>query len=61
MKEDIVNHNEKGLHHGYQEWYDENGIWYRGNFKNDAPIGYTESNWNNNLGLIGTEVDFFIR
>ena len=60
MNKDITNHNDKGEHHGYQQWYDIHGLWYRGNHKNDKPIGYTESNWNTKIGLPETEVEYHI-
>lgn len=64
MKE-ISNHNEKGEIHGYQEWYapSSNKLWLRGNWKNDEPIGYVESNWKGSQGIgdIATTVDYFIR
>lgn len=60
MNKDITNHNDKGEHHGYQQWYDIHGLWYRGKHKNDKPIGYTESNWNTKIGLPETEVEFYI-
>ena len=75
MNKDITNHNDKGEHHGYQQWYDIHGLWYRGNhkndkpigytesnYKNDKPIGYTESNWNTKIGLVEKiEIEFYIK
>jgi hypothetical protein len=60
MNKDIDNYNDKGEHHGYQQWYDIHGLWYRGTWKNDKPIGYTESNWNTKIGLPETEVEYHI-
>jgi len=61
MKKNIEKFNDKGEHHGYQEWCDNHGLWYRGNFKNNQPIGYTESNWNTKIGQEETEVYFYIK
>jgi hypothetical protein len=61
MKKNIENFNDKGEHHGYQEWYDNHGLWLRGNHKNHKPIGYTESNWNTKIGQEETEVYFYIK
>ena len=42
MKE-IVNYNNKGQLHGYQEWYTDNKkISHRGNWRNNKMIGYIE-------------------
>jgi len=43
MKKTIRNKNTKGQRHGYQEWYWDNELSYRGNFKNGRLIGYSES------------------
>jgi hypothetical protein len=61
MNKDIENCNDNGQYHGYQQWYDTHGLWYRGNHKNDTPIGYVESNWTTKIGLTGTEVEFYIK
>ena len=63
---DIENHNEKNEMHGYQQWVSFNEfkeLWFRGNFKNDNEIGYTEQNLDFNLGIgsEGTKVRFYIR
>lgn len=43
MKKDIENINDKGEYHGYQEWYDDDNIfYYRANWKNNRLIGYEE-------------------
>ena len=42
MNKDIKNYNNKGQLHGYQEWYVNNKIYYRGIRKNNKPIGYEE-------------------
>ena len=42
---DITNKNSKEQYHGYQEWYVRNELYYRGNYKNDNIIGYTESHY----------------
>lgn len=39
----INNKNAKGQSHGYQEWYECNVIYYRGNMNNNKRIGYGES------------------
>ena len=38
MNKNIRNYNSKGEWHGYIT----HGLWYRGNYKNDKPIGYHE-------------------
>lgn len=45
----------------YTEWSNHLGIWYRGNYKNTSPIGYHEANWFASIGLVGTEVFFYIK
>jgi len=45
MKKNIENFNDKGKYHGYQEWYIENSIRFRCNYKNGRNIGYIE--WHN--------------
>jgi hypothetical protein len=42
MTKDIRNKNNKGQSHGYQEWYGDNKLVLRGNFKNGNRIGYEE-------------------
>lgn len=46
MNKDIRTYNDKGKHHGYQEWYSQhiytNRLYYRGNRINSIPIGYSE-------------------
>ena len=42
MNKDIINRNYNGEYHGYQEWYINNKIYYRGIRKNNNRIGYTE-------------------
>jgi len=42
MKKTIRNKNTKGQRHGYQEWYWDNELSYRGNNKNGEIIGYSE-------------------
>lgn len=43
MDKEIRNKNNKGKHHGYQEWYHTNNkIVLRGNMKNGDCIGYVE-------------------
>jgi hypothetical protein len=40
---DIINKNNKGDFHGYNEWYWNSGkLRFRGNMKNNKVIGYTE-------------------
>jgi hypothetical protein len=45
----------------YQQWSNHIGVWYRGNFKNNQPIGYHESNMNTTIGQEDTIVNFHIR
>jgi len=46
MKQDIINTNNKGQPHGYQEWhhyhYYNDEIRFRGNYKNNTHLGYIE-------------------
>ena len=43
MKKDIINTNNKGQHHGYQEWYWHNDEFYlRGVWKNGQLHRYQE-------------------
>ena len=44
-KKTITNSNEKGQDHGYQEFYVNNKIYYRGIRKNNKPIGYEEQHY----------------
>jgi len=55
MNKDIININDKGQYHGYQEWYNiNNKLSFRGNRKNDEPIGYCEHHkW--------TETNYYIK
>jgi hypothetical protein len=50
----IENINNKNQYHGYQEWYWNNKLGYRGNYKNNIEIGYEE--WHNN-----TQTNFYIK
>jgi hypothetical protein len=45
MNKEIVNKNDKGQLHGYQEWYlyKNNKLWYRCNYKNGQRVGYYEN------------------
>ncbi len=64
MIKNIKNKNNKYQSHGYQQWYTPftNKLRFRGNYKNDKPIGYTESNWNTKIGLVEKiEIEFYIR
>ena len=63
MKQEIFNINNKSQYHGYQEWYYDNKLFFRGNFKDDEEIGYVESNWYTigEIGSIGTEFNFHIK
>ena len=66
MNKQIDNYNDKGQPHGYNEWYDSisnynNGLWYRGNFKNNQQIGYHEVNTIRSIGQENTIVGFHIR
>ena len=42
MNKDIINKNDKRQWHGYQEWYVNNKLWFRCNYKNDKINGYIE-------------------
>ena len=42
MNKDIINKNDKGQYHGYQQEYWGNIITYRGYYKNNRIIGYFE-------------------
>ena len=42
MNKDIENKNNKGERHGYQEWYIDNLMFYRGYYKNNEYHGYQE-------------------
>lgn len=66
MNKQIDNYNDKGQPHGYNEWYDSigyynNGLWYRGTWKNNQPIGYHELNTISSIGQEDTTVQFHIR
>ncbi len=40
---DIINRNDKGQHHGYQEWYYGNGkLWIKCFYNNGIEIDYEE-------------------
>lgn len=43
MNKEIISINYKREFHGYQEWYSKDKLYFRGEFKNDNKIGYTES------------------
>jgi hypothetical protein len=45
MNKKIININNKGEYHGYQEWYFYNKLFYKGNFKNGKEIGYEETHY----------------
>lgn len=66
MNKQIDNYNDKGQPHGYNEWYDSisnynNGLWYRGTWKNNQPIGYHEVNTISSIGQENTIVEYHIR
>jgi hypothetical protein len=61
MGKHIKNLNDKGDLHGYQEWYDNHGLWLRGIVKNGIEIGYEEINWDKAIGEEHTNVNFYIR
>ena len=42
---DITNFNSKGQWYGYQEWYCDNELWFRGNMKFNLKTGYIEYHW----------------
>ena len=59
---DIRNRNSKDELHGYQEWYEDDELWLRSNYKNSEPIGYIEINTSDCvIGDKGTLVLFYIR
>ena len=62
-RESINPQNDKNQWHGYQEFYDAmDKFWYRGCYKNDEPIGYSErSAIFKAIGDEGTEVRFHIK
>ena len=39
---DIINYNNKGEYHDYQEWYNLGELELRGNYKHHKEIGYEE-------------------
>ena len=39
------NKNSKGQYHGYQEWYNNSKLIYKGNYINNNMIGYSEYHW----------------
>ncbi len=42
----IINKNDKGRYHGYQEWYYSDGkLLYKGFYNNDMPVDYQECYW----------------
>jgi hypothetical protein len=41
-KTDIDTFNYKGQSHGYQEWYANAKLFYRGIYRNDLEVGYEE-------------------
>lgn len=47
---------EKGLRHGYQEWYWNNVLWIRGTYKHGDKISYLE-----NHSLFVKKTNFYIR
>ena len=57
----IDNYNSKGEPHGYNQWCDVNGLWYRGTWKNNQQIGYHEVNTISSIGQEDTIVEFYIR
>ena len=47
MNKEIKNINDKGLYHGYQQWFINNKHRLRGNFKNNSMVGYLEYHYFN--------------
>jgi hypothetical protein len=48
MKTTIINKNDKGERHGYQEeYYSDGKLAYRGNSKNNIDVGYQEYHYLN--------------
>ncbi len=39
----IRNYNDKGSYHGYQQWYYDDKLWFRGNSKHGLNLGYIEN------------------
>lgn len=59
---DIRTKNEKGHEHGYQEWYIDNELWYRGNYKHGEEIGYAEINiGEGSIGDEDTSILYYIK
>jgi len=56
MNKNIINKNNKGEYHGYNEIYSyfNNRLWIRATYKNNNRIGYAEWHW-------GKETNFYIR
>ena len=55
--------NARGEHHGYQEFYIEQGCWLKSMFKNGDQIGYSIENEvvSEIIGDEGTQIIFYIR
>jgi len=43
MKKEIRNYNDKGQYYGYQKWYHEGNLYFRGKMKNGLAIHYFEN------------------
>ncbi len=42
----IINRNDKGKLHGYQEWYWPNGkLYFKSFYNNNLPVDYQECYW----------------
>jgi hypothetical protein len=63
QKTDVDNFNYKGHRHGYQEWYANAKLFYRGTYKNNLEVGYVEHNLYGVFGIgdVGTITEFYIR
>ena len=63
LKKTKINKNAKGRLHGYQEWYNNGILWFRGIYNNHLVCGYIEQNrvFGNGIGKKGTRVEFHIR
>ena len=59
-KEEIVQFNQKGEHHGYQQWhhnYTNGRLWLRSTYNNSLEMGYSE--WH--LQYCELQTNFYIR
>ncbi len=52
----IINKNDKGQWHGYQEWYFDGKLYFKGFFNNDIEVDYEELYYSNGK----LEINFYI-